>query len=259
MRRPIDAVNVRPSTGNDTRSLPVKLAEALAVALAGGALGWVVGRSLDLGIWFGVPAAVNGAISGLYGIYDWWRPRGWAAAVLDSTWGLVGTIQALMVHGINLAVPKADYLEAESYRRNRHVYNRGIRVRGPFALAAGNVISNGGGLVGLAGSSAAAARRRRFVTDHEELHVWQSRALGPAFQLLYVLWLIAGAAVGVLMWPFVNATLNSVVETVAYYNNPFEYWAYRRDGFWPPSGAHSGLAWGARRRAAASSHDHGHD
>ena len=31
--------------------------------------------------------------------------------------------------------------------------------------------------------------------------------------------------------------------TLAYYNNPFEYWAYRRDRYWPPAGADQSLAW----------------
>lgn len=34
-----------------------------------------------------------------------------------------------------------------------------------------------------------------------------------------------------------------VVESCAYYLNPFEWWAYSRAGHWPPSGKVRGLGW----------------
>ena len=34
-----------------------------------------------------------------------------------------------------------------------------------------------------------------------------------------------------------------VVETCAYYLNPFEWWAYSRDGHWPPTNKLAGLGW----------------
>ena len=34
-----------------------------------------------------------------------------------------------------------------------------------------------------------------------------------------------------------------VVESCAYYLNPFEWWAYSRDDHWPPSGKVRGLGW----------------
>jgi hypothetical protein len=42
--------------------------------------------------------------------------------------------------------------------------------------------------------------------------------------------------------------LGKVVESCAYYLNPFEWWAYSRDDLWPPPGLLPGLGW---RRAAA--------
>ena len=30
---------------------------------------------------------------------------------------------------------------------------------------------------------------------------------------------------------------------LAYYDNPFEYWAYNNDNNWPPSGADPSLRW----------------
>jgi len=34
-----------------------------------------------------------------------------------------------------------------------------------------------------------------------------------------------------------------VVESCAYYINPFEWWAYSRANHWPPSGKVAGLGW----------------
>ncbi len=237
-------------SGGDGRSTSVRIGECVVTAVVGAAGGLWIGRVLGLELIAALVAGLNGAVSGFYGIYDWRSRRGWAAAMLDSTWGLLGTCQAMVLHIVNVFVPGADYLEFQSYRQNRHVYDRGFRLQGTFALAGGNVISNGGGLVGLRGTSAASSRRRQFVTAHEELHIWQSRLLGPLFQITYAFWAVVGGVIGTVVWPMVPGSLRSVVETTAYYNNPFEYWAYRRDGYWPPSGANENLAWGARRRAA---------
>jgi hypothetical protein len=34
-----------------------------------------------------------------------------------------------------------------------------------------------------------------------------------------------------------------VIESCAYYLNPFEWWAYSRDDHWPPSGKVEQLGW----------------
>ncbi len=34
-----------------------------------------------------------------------------------------------------------------------------------------------------------------------------------------------------------------VVESCAYYLNPFEWWAYSRDDHWPPKGLLAGIGW----------------
>ncbi len=238
----------------DRRTTPLRLAEAALASGLGGLSGWLIGLVFGFEMWSASIAGVNGLLSGLFGIYEWRTRRGWLAILLDSTWGLVGTTQALALHVANVFVPRSDYLEAQSYRRNRHVYDRGVRLRGAFALAGGNVISNGGGHVGLVGHSPASDRRRRFVTAHEELHIWQSRIFGPLFQATYLIWMVAGAVAGIIISPFAKGSILSVVETVAYYNNPFEYWAYRRDEHWPPNGADDQIAWGARRRSSTQNH-----
>ena len=40
-----------------------------------------------------------------------------------------------------------------------------------------------------------------------------------------------------------SARFTRVVESCAYYLNPFEWWAYSRDGHWPPAGKVAGLGW----------------
>lgn len=225
-----------------------RLGEAALVGIAAGVAGGLAATPIGLTAAGAALAGINGVVSGYLGIYDWRQWRGWVAAVLDSTWGLVGTTLGLALHVINLISPGADYSDELSRRRGRHVYAGGMALRGGFAMAMGNVISNAGGRVGLRGESELVQRRRQFVTDHEELHIWQSRWFGPLFQLIYGIWLVGGVLAGAIMWPVVRGRFFSAVETVAYYDNPFEYWAYRNDGYWPPRGIHPKLAWKPRIR-----------
>jgi hypothetical protein len=37
--------------------------------------------------------------------------------------------------------------------------------------------------------------------------------------------------------------LGSLIETASYCDNPFEYWAYKNDSNWPPSGVNPILAY----------------
>ncbi len=225
-----------------------RVGEAAVTGALGAGAGWMAGSVIGLAPVGAALAGINGAVSGYLGIYDWRHRRGWAGAVLDSTWGLVGTGLGLGLHAINLVWPGAGYVDELSRRRGRHVYSGGMALRGGFAVALGNVISNAGGRVGLRGESRRARRRRQFVTDHEELHIWQSRWFGPVFHLAYGAWLIGGGVAGAMLWVVVGGRFLNAVETVAYYDNPFEYWAYRNDGYWPPRGVHPKLAWKPRIR-----------
>jgi len=83
------------------------------------------------------------------------------------------------------------------------------------------------------------------VTDHEDVHVWQSRWFGPLYPLLYGAWMVGGGAVGMVVWVTRRRaeSFTKVVESCAYYLNPFEWWAYSRDDHWPPSGKVGGLGW----------------
>ncbi|MCC6742501.1 MAG: hypothetical protein IT175_01455 [Acidobacteria bacterium] len=199
----------------------------LAGLLVGGPVGALAG---------GIVAGVHGAIAGWRGVYDWRHPRGWFALVADSTWGLVGTALGTLLIVANIAMPSANLESELTCRRNRHLHNGGFSIRRGFAFTLGSAISNadpnGYGL------------NDEFLSRHEELHVWQNRIFGPLFQLTYVLWALAGVVVAVLVWlRHRDVPLRKLIETACYYNNPFEYWAYRNDGNWPPRGAHPLLAW----------------
>ncbi len=218
--------------------------ESIAVGLAGAALGAVAGSLIGVAVPAAVVGGLNGLVSGRRRTYDWSTPQGVAAFVLDSTWGLATTTVGVIAHAAARLQGDAGYAPELSERQNRHVYARGLRFRRGFAITTGNVVNGAGDLT--------RPRRAKLVTDHEDVHVWQARAFGPAFPVLYGGWLVGGGAVGALAWlagrrdqPF-----GKVVETYAYYLNPFEWWAYSRDAHWPPSGKLDGVGW--RRPAVRS-------
>jgi hypothetical protein len=209
------------------------VATSVAGAILGGAAGFLVGAPLPAAIVGGL----NGAISGARGIYDWRSPKGVAAFALDSTWALLTTTSSLAAHAIGAVRGEPGYAAALSERQNRHVYARGFQPRRGFAITMGNVVNGAG--------DTAQPRRARLVTDHEDVHVWQARLLGPAFPVLYVGWMVGGAAVGSVGWLLRHGDqpFGKVVESYAYYLNPFEWWAYSRDGHWPPTGKVPGIGW----------------
>lgn len=236
-----EPLGCRPPPGVAATAGETSITEAVLAGSAGGVLAAAAASVLAAwsGLWLVVVAAVLGAINGLISgyrrIYRWNRRSGWAAFVLDSTWGLVGTALALGVHLANLVVP-SDYATACSYRQNRHVYFGGLALRRRYASTRGNVISNA--------DSGRKAVRPSFLSRHEELHVWQSRIFGPLYQFVYAAWTVLGAVVGTALWIFTaTERWRSVVETVAYYDNPFEYWAYVHDGRWPPAAANRRFRW----------------
>jgi hypothetical protein len=82
--------------------------------------------------------------------------------------------------------------------------------------------------------------------NHEEVHVWQNRLFGPLFSTSYAGWLVGGYVVGTGYWLLhPNEDWFSLVETAAYYDNPWEVWAYANDNNWPPPGANPALLWPA--------------
>ncbi len=215
-------------------------AEGAVTAIAGGALAASVGSLVGLTWPAGIVGALNSAVSGARATYRWRSPWGWLAFVLDSTWGLPMTTAALAAHAVAAAPRRGpNYVADLSRRRNRHVYIRGLQIRRGFVMTLGNVINGAGERV------LRSDRRRKLITDHEDVHVWQARWFGPLFPVLYVGWSIAAAALGVALWALRrrDQPFGKVVETCSYYLNPFEWWAYSRDGFWPPEKMVAGMGW----------------
>ena len=221
------------------RALVRSAGEAVAVALGGALLGWELGRLLHpaMGVAMAVVAGANGAVGGWRGVYGWRRPSGWLAFVLDSTWATLPVAAGLVAHLVALVSRRAGFEPSLSHRQHRHVYRRGAQLKPRFALTVGNVISGAGNVD--------EPRRRKLITDHEAVHVWQARSFGPLYLLLYGLWAGLAAVWGLLLWlgPRRGQRLGKVVESCAYYLNPFEWWAYSRDGLWPPPGLLRGFGW----------------
>jgi hypothetical protein len=213
------------------------LIEAAAVGVVGGAFGAAVGAPFGLAVPLGAIAAANGAICGWRKIYDWSCSTGLVAFTLDSTWSLPMTAAGLASQAVGVVRGRPGYVESLSRRSNRQVFERGFVPRSGFAITVGNVVSGAG--------DTSQPRRRRLVTDHEDVHVWQARWFGPLYPLLYGAWMVAGGAVGAVVFVVRRRSerFTKVVESCAYYLNPFEWWAYSRDDNWPPSGKVRGLGW----------------
>ena len=218
-------------------SIGRRLVETAATAVTAGAFGAAVGSLVGVPFVAGSLAAANGAISGWRRTYDWSCSTGPVAFVLDSTWGLPMTAAGLFANAVGIVQRDAGYVPELSERQNRHVYRRGFMPRRGFAITLGNVIGGAGDID--------RPRRRRLVTDHEDVHCWQARWLGPVFPLAYVGWTLFAGVAGIVVWAIRrrDERITKVVESTAYYLNPLEWWAYSRDDHWPPTGKVAGLGW----------------
>ena len=214
--------------------------ETLVVAAGGGALGAAAWWASGLGILAGAIGAANGAIAGHRRIYRWRARSGAPAFLLDSTWALPTTAASLLAHVVAACQARpGNYVTELSERCDRHVYVDGFTVRKQFMLTIGNVVNGAGEDV------RTSPFRRRIVAHHEHAHVWQARWFGPLFPIGYVAWSTVGAVAGAVAWlrGGRQERFTKAVETGAYYLNPFEWWAYSREGRWPPPGAVARLAW----------------
>ena len=226
----IDAAPREPNDGGS-------LTEAAAVGVLGGLVAGVVGAPIGLALPFAVVGATNGVVTGWRRVYDWGCSNGIVAFTLDSTWAIPMTAAGLASLGLGLVRGEPGYDASMSRRANRQVFRRGFVPRRGFLITVGSVISGAG--------DTSTPRRRRLVTDHEDVHVWQARWFGPLYPLLYGGWMLAGGAAGMFVWALKrrSQSFTKVVESCAYYLNPFEWWAYSRDDHWPPSGKVHGLGW----------------
>ena len=184
----------------------------VTAAVFGGAVGSLVG----IPVIAATLAGANGAISGWRRTYDWSCSTGLVAFTLDSTWSLPMTSAGLLANVVGIIQRDAGYVPELSTRQNRHVYRRGFMPRRGFATTLGNVIGGAGDVE--------RPRRRRLVTDHEDVHCWQARWLGPLYPAVYLGWTVLAGAVGILIWVLRrrDESFTQVVESTAYYLNPLE-------------------------------------
>jgi len=249
-------------TDQGASSPAARVAESVATGATGAVLGGLAGGFVGptLGLVTAAVAGANGLIGGWRRIYAWRRRDGWVAFLADSTWATLPVAGSLLSHVIAIVSKAGRYEAPMSTRQNRHVYRGGARLKPRFALTFGNVISNAGNVD--------LPRRRRLITDHEDVHIWQARLFGPIYPLVYVLWAAGGAVVGGGLWlgRGRRQPLAGLVESCAYYANPFEWWAYSRDDNWPPSSMANGVGWKkpfvrsfvqARAHKAAGDEPHG--
>jgi len=195
-----------------------------------------------------VPAGLNGLFGGIRRIYAWRTIGGWAAFLLDSSWALISTTLGVLVNVANLLQRDSGFGPEFSVRSNRLVFAGGFALKRGFATTQGPVISNAA-----LGRGDGLEAHRNLIERHEGLHVWQQRWFGPLHPLVYLVWGAFGVLVGTVYGGFsrkrrVNKVrIGKLVETAAYYDNPFEYWAYRNDQRWETNGAHPALKWGSFR------------
>ena len=159
--------------------------EAAIVGVAGAVLAGAAGSIVGLAAPAAVVGALNGVISGHRRIYSWRKTAGVVAFVLDSTWGLATTAAAVVSHGVGAVRGAPGFTPPLSERQNRHVYARGMTIRRGFAITYGNSVNGTG--------DTTHPRRAKLVTDHEDVHVWQARWLGPLYPVIYAGWMVGGA------------------------------------------------------------------
>lgn len=166
-------------------------------------------------------------------IYDFRGWRGWAAFLMDYTWGAAGTALGYGLQLVNEVMPDSGYDAVLSRRAGAHVYRGGIGIPG-FVTTLGNVTTSLG----------TGPEADSLMLDHEMVHVWQSRLFGPLFPLSYAGWMAAGFVVATGYWLFHrNQNWSSLVQAAGYYDNPWEVWAYANHRNWPPPGADPTLLW----------------
>jgi hypothetical protein len=208
-------------------------------------LGGLVGSlwgSPRLGALFG---GVHGWLAGRRRIYEWRHRGGVVAFVLDHTWALPttigGTVAMIASRGRQrLTGSDPGFDEPLSRRRNRFVFRRGFVLRRGFALTVGTVVTGAADANG-----EVTERRRRLVDDHEDVHVWQARLLGPFYPMLYAAWFGSGAVFALVRRARgrTSGSLDDDLDIFAYYRNPFEWHAYTCDHNWPPAGVDRDAVW----------------
>ena len=226
--------------------------EAVLTAATGAAIAFfavdLLGAPTPLAAAAAVPAGFNGLFGGARRIYAWRTIGGWGAFVLDSSWALISTTLGVLVNFANTLNRRSGFGPEFSVRKNRHVFAGGFALKRGFANTQGPVISNAA-----LGRGDGLEAHRNLIERHEGLHVWQQRWFGPLHPAIYVVWGVLGAIIGAIYGVssrkrrVAKVRIGKLVETAAYYDNPFEYWAYKNDDRWETNSAQPAMKWGKFR------------
>jgi len=235
-----------------------RVLEAVFTGLIGALLGWATiwlavtlvpffasfrgtGIGTVIGVAGGVVGGSNGAVSGYKQIYQWRQFSGWLAFFADSTWAILGTAVTVIFLLFRPLSRTALYQRVYSHRQNRWIYEGGFGL-GPLSQTFGPLARMTPRQLIPAEMGDPEAIFRAAI-QHETLHIWQNRLFGPVLYVSYLLWIPLGIVMGCLLGFFVKQPLLLSIWDMAYYNNPWEAWAWRWYG--PPKGTHHGgrLSW----------------
>jgi hypothetical protein len=159
------------------------------------------------------------AVGGLVGVMDglWathrWLGLGIFGFGLDVTWGLGGSTNGVLLHLINTFITTHADGPAE-IRQEVHRYIQGFYLKVDFAFTQGAVMSDMNGWT--PGSD---------LFEHESLHVWQNRILGPLYWFSYAAWMLV-TLIPSLIAGLIGGAVGDAVQWWTYYNNPWEVMAY---------------------------------
>ena len=192
---------------------------------------WLADSSLVTATFMLWVATVGGAFIGLmdgaFRIHDWRGPA-WIWCPLDVTWGLARPLHGCLCHAVNfgLRVPHAFGTNEERHGAHRHL--GGFAFRREFAVTQGAVMSNM--LIRFTSGAVTDFHPWTPLFAHENTHVLQNRLFGPLFTLTYLGWMGVWLSPALLIGTFGSHTLSDAVMWLAYYNNPWEVWAYKIGG-----------------------------
>ena len=171
----------------------------------------VIGEAALLWIALAVGGAV-GVMDGLWATHKW-AGLGIIGFPLDVTWGLGGSTNGVLLHLINtLITTHAD--GPDEIRHEAHRYIKGFRIKEDFAFTQGAVMSDMGGWTPSSD-----------LFQHESLHVWQNRVLGPFFWFSYAAWMLV-TLIPSLIAGLIGGAVGDALQWWTYFNNPWEVMAY---------------------------------
>jgi len=171
----------------------------------------VIGEAALLWIALAVGGAV-GVMDGLWATHKW-AGLGIIGFPLDVTWGLGGSTNGVLLHLINTLITRhAD--GPDEIRHEAHRYIKGFRIKEDFAFTQGAVMSDMGEWTPASD-----------LFQHESLHVWQNRLLGPFFWFSYTAWMLV-TLVPALIAGLIGGAVGDALQWWTYFNNPWEVMAY---------------------------------